>query len=219
MKENEDNFKNEFIEFLLDSGVLKFGEFTLKSGRKSPYFFNLGNIDSGATLANLGIFYANAIHDNFGIVDNIFGPAYKGITISAAAAIGFALEFEEDINFSFDRKEIKDHGDKGKFVGSKPVEGENVIIVDDVMTTGGTKYEAVELIRSTGAEVAGLVIGLNRKEVDENGDDAVVKFTEKTGVEVYAIADIDDVIEYMQTTDFDEKVIQMMEEYREKYGI
>jgi orotate phosphoribosyltransferase len=219
MKEEEKDLKTEFIEFLLDSGVLKFGEFTLKSGRKSPYFFNLGNIDSGATLANLGIFYANAIHDNFGIVDNIFGPAYKGITISAAAAIGFALEFEEDISFSFDRKEIKDHGDKGKFIGAKPIEGESVIIVDDVMTTGGTKYEAVELIRLTGAEVAGLVIGLNRKEVDENGNDALAKFTEKTGVEVYAIADIDDVIEYMQTNDFDEKVIQMMEEYREKYGI
>jgi orotate phosphoribosyltransferase len=219
MEESKD-IKTEFIEFLLDVGVLKFGEFTLKSGRKSPYFFNMGSIDSGPTLANLGIFFAQAIHNNFGLVDNIFGPAYKGITLASAAAIGFALEYEEEVNFCFDRKEIKDHGDRGKFVGAKPVKGENVVIVDDVMTTGGTKYEAVELLRAIeGVEVAGLVIGMNRKEKDDNGDDAIAKFTEKTGVNVYAIADIDDVIEYLKANDFEPELIEKMEEYIEKYSV
>ncbi len=219
MEERQD-MKTEFIEFLLDVGVLKFGEFTLKSGRKSPYFFNMGSIDSGATLANLGIFYAQAIKENFGNADNIFGPAYKGITLAAASAIGFALEYEEEISFCFDRKEIKDHGDKGKLVGAVPVAGENVVIVDDVMTTGGTKYEAVELMRSIkGVEVAGLVIGMNRKEKNDKGEDTIAKFTEDTGVEVYSIADIDDVINYLEEKKFETELIDKMKEYIEKYGV
>lgn len=220
MTEENGDIKTEFIEFLLEAGVLKFGEFTLKSGRVSPYFFNLGNIDSGATLANLGIFYANAIFNNFGVIDNIFGPAYKGITIASAASIGFALEYEEDVKYCFDRKEIKEHGDTGKFVGAKPVPGEKVVIVDDVMTTGGTKYEAVELLRKiNGVEIAGLVIGMNRREVGENGEDAIAKFTSDTGVEVYAIADINDVIEHMKSVDFNDDIVQKMEDYISKYGI
>ena len=217
-KENMEDIKTEFIEFLLDAEVLKFGEFTLKSGRKSPYFFDLGDVNTGTMLEELGYFYADAIHDRFGIVDNIFGPAYKGITIAVAAAMAYARTIEY-VEFCFDRKEIKDHGDKGKFVGAKPFPGARVVIVDDVMTTGGTKYEAVELIQSTGAEVVGLVIGMNRREKDENGENAVAKFTEKTGVEVYAIADINDVLNYLKKYDFKKPLIKNMEDYIDKYGI
>jgi orotate phosphoribosyltransferase len=216
---NED-LKKEFLEFLFDAGVLKFGDFTLKSGRKSPYFFNMGVVDSGIMLVNLGIFYARAIHDNFGVVDNIFGPAYKGITLAAASAIGFALEYEEEVSFCFDRKEEKTHGDKGKIVGASPQPGDRIVIVDDVMTTGGTKYEAVELLRSfEGVEVAGLVIGMNRREKTEDGSDAMLRFKQDTGVEAYAIADVYDVLEFLKDKNFDKSLIERMEKYISEYGI
>jgi orotate phosphoribosyltransferase len=216
---NED-LKKEFLEFLFDAGILKFGDFTLKSGRKSPYFFNMGEVDSGITLVNLGIFYARAIHDNFGVVDNIFGPAYKGITLAAASAIGFALEYEEEVNFCFDRKEEKTHGDKGKIVGAPPQPGDRIVIVDDVMTTGGTKYEAVELLRSfEGTEVAGLVIGMNRKEKTEDGSDAMARFKLDTGVEAYAMADVYDVLDFLKEKNFDKSLIEKMEEYIAAYGV
>jgi len=216
---NED-LKKKFLEFLFDAGVLKFGDFTLKSGRKSPYFFNMGVVDSGVTLVNLGIFYARAIHDNFGAVDNIFGPAYKGISLAAAAAIGFALEYEEEVSFCFDRKEEKTHGDKGKIVGALPQPGDRIVIVDDVMTTGGTKYEAVELLRSfEGVEVAGLVIGMNRREKTEDGSDAMLRFKQETGVEAFAIADVYDVLDFLKDKNFDKSLIEKMEEYISEYGI
>jgi len=215
-----EDLKKEFLEFLFDAGVLKFGDFTLKSGRKSPYFFNMGVVDSGVTLVNLGIFYARAIHDNFGVVDNIFGPAYKGISLAAAAAIGFALEYEEEVSFCFDRKEEKTHGDKGKIVGASPQPGDRIVIVDDVMTTGGTKYEAVELLRSfEGVEVAGLVIGMNRREKTEDGSDAMQRFQQETGVEAFAIADVYDVLDFLKDKNFDKSLIQKMEEYISEYGI
>jgi len=216
---NED-LKKKFLEFLFDAGVLKFGDFTLKSGRKSPYFFNMGVVDSGVTLVNLGIFYARAIHDNFGAVDNIFGPAYKGISLAAAAAIGFALEYEEEVSFCFDRKEEKTHGDKGKIVGALPQPGDRIVIVDDVMTTGGTKYEAVELLRSfEGVEVAGLVIGMNRREKTEDGSDAMLRFKQETGVEAFAIADVYDVLDFLKDKNFDKSLIEKMEEYISEHGI
>ena len=215
-----EDLKKEFLEFLFDAGVLKFGDFTLKSGRKSPYFFNMGVVDSGVTLVNLGIFYARAIHDNFGVVDNIFGPAYKGISLAAAAAIGFALEYEEEVSFCFDRKEEKTHGDKGKIVGASPQPGDRIVIVDDVMTTGGTKYEAVELLRSfEGVEIAGLVIGMNRREKTEDGSDAMQRFQQETGVEAFAIADVYDVLDFLKDKNFDKSLIQKMEEYISEYGI
>lgn len=215
-----ENLKKEFLEFLYDAGVLKFGDFTLKSGRKSPYFFNMGVVDSGVTLVNLGIYYARAIHDNFGAVDNIFGPAYKGISLAASSAIGFALEYEEEVNFCFDRKEEKAHGDKGKIVGAVPQNGDRIVIVDDVMTTGGTKYEAVELLRSfEGVEIAGLVIGMNRREKAEDGSDAMERFIEATGVEAFAIADVYDVLDFLKDKDFDKSLIKKMEEYINTYGV
>lgn len=220
IEETNENIKQEFIEFLLDTEVLKFGDFTLKSGRKSPYFFNMGVVDSGISLVNLGIFYARAIHNNFGLVDNIFGPAYKGISLAAASAIGFALEYEEEVNFCFDRKEEKAHGDKGKIVGAVPQKEDRIVIVDDVMTTGGTKYEAVELLRSfEGVEIAGLVIGMNRKEKAEDGSDAMARFKQETGVEAYAIADVYDVIDFLKEKNFDQDLIGRMEEYIDTYGV
>lgn len=216
---NED-LKKEFLEFLFEAGVLKFGDFTLKSDRKSPYFFNMGVVDSGITLMNLGVFYARAIHDNFGTVDNIFGPAYKGISLAAASAIGYALEYQEEVNFCFDRKEEKTHGDKGKIVGAVPQSGDRIVIVDDVMTTGGTKYEAVELLRSfEGVEIVGLVIGMNRREKAEDGSDAMERFRQETGVEVFAIADVYDVLDFLKDEKFDESIVKKMEAYIETYGV
>jgi orotate phosphoribosyltransferase len=217
---SSEGLKKEFLDFLFDAGVLKFGDFTLKSGRKSPYFFNMGVIDSGVTLVNLGMYYARAIHDNFGVVDNIFGPAYKGISLAAASAIGFALEYEEEVNFCFDRKEEKTHGDKGKIVGAVPQKGDRIVIVDDVMTTGGTKYEAVELLRSfEGVEVAGLVIGMNRREKAEDGSDAMARFRHETGVEAFAIADVYDVLDFLKDKNLDKSIIEKMEEYISTYGV
>jgi len=220
MKSTDLEYKLGFVEFLLQTNVLKFGEFTLKSGRKSPYFFNLGNVNRGSSLATLGRYYTRAIYENFGRVDNIFGPAYKGIPLAVAAAFGFEIEYGESVGFCFDRKEEKKHGDKGRIVGSLPKNGDKIVIVDDVMTTGGTKYEAVELLKTIeGAKIKGLVIGLNRKESAEGGGDAASLFKKKTGIPVHSIADVGDVLEFLRAGRFDPKLIRRMEDYISKYGI
>jgi orotate phosphoribosyltransferase len=220
MENVDSEYKLEFIQFLLQIDVLKFGEFVLKSGRKSPYFFNMGNVNTGSALATLGSYYSRAIHENFGRVDNIFGPAYKGIPLAVATAFGFELEFGENVGFCFDRKKEKLHGDKGRIVGSIPKSGDKIVIVDDVMTTGGTKYEAVELLRSIkGIDIKGLVIGLNRKEVGSDGVDAVSDFTRKTGIDIFSIADVNDVLEFIKAKKFKTELIQSMEDYISKYSV
>jgi orotate phosphoribosyltransferase len=152
----------EFIEFLIRENALKFGEFTLKSGRKSPYFVNMGVISTGQGLNKLGQFFASAILEH-GLAPILYGPAYKGIPLVAAASISLSRDHKSPNSWLFNRKEAKTHGDKGAFVGKIPQDGDEVIIIDDVFTTGGTKYESVELLEAMGAKVRSLIIGVTGK--------------------------------------------------------
>ena len=212
----------EFIEFLVKEGALKFGEFTLKSGRKSPYFVNTGVICTGEGLDKLGKFFASAIMEH-GPAPIIYGPAYKGIPLAVAASISLSRDHKTPTSWLFNRKEAKTHGDKGAFVGKLPQEGEEVILIDDVFTTGGTKYESVGLLESMGAKVKCLVIGVDREENGESGN-AVEEFTEKTKIPVYSIAKISECFEYLKGKEIGGKVYvtdgvyEAFRKYGDEYG-
>jgi len=212
----------EFIEFLVKENALKFGDFTLKSGRKSPYFVNTGVICSGEGLDKLGQFFADTIMKE-GTAPIIYGPAYKGIPLATAASVSLFRDHSTPNSWLFNRKEIKTHGDTGAFVGKLPEKGEEVIVIDDVFTTGGTKYEAVELLESMGAKVKYLVIGVDREEKGESKP-AVEEFIEKTKVPVYSIAKISDAFEYLKGKEINGKVhvteelYAAFQKYRDDYG-
>jgi len=218
----------QFLEFALQCGALSFGDFTTKSGRKTPYFFNAGRFDRGSTLAKLARFYAQTLMDARaqGRVrfDMLFGPAYKGITLAAGTAIALA-EMDLDVPFSFNRKEPKGHGEGGDLVGA-PLRG-RVMVVDDVITDGAAKREALELIRAQGAEPAGVVIMLDRME--RTGDagalsslSAVRAFEQATGVPVISIANLDDLIGLLRSDSplaaTARPHLASIEAYRERYG-
>lgn len=211
-----------FIEFLVKEGALKFGDFTLKSGRKSPYFVNTGVICTGEGLDKLGKFFASAIMEH-GSAPIIYGPAYKGIPLAAAASISLSRDHGTPNSWLFNRKEAKTHGDKGAFVGKLPQEGEEVIIIDDVFTTGGTKYESVKLLEAMGAKVKYLLIGVDREEKGESRN-AVEEFTEKTKIPVYSIAKISECFEYLKGKEVAGKVhvidelYESFQKYRDEYG-
>ncbi|MBD3398282.1 orotate phosphoribosyltransferase [Candidatus Micrarchaeota archaeon] len=212
----------EFIEFLVKEGALKFGDFTLKSGRKSPYFVNTGVVCSGSGLYRLAGFFARKILET-GTAPIVYGPAYKGIPLAVAASISLADEHGFPNSWLFNRKEVKAHGDKGAFVGRLPQEGEEVILIDDVFTTGGTKYESVELLQAMGAKVKSLIIGVDREEKGESKN-AVEEFREKTRIPVHSIAKISDCFEYLKGKGIDGKVhvtdelYAAFREYRDEYG-
>ena len=212
----------EFIEFLVKEGALKFGDFTLKSGRKSPYFVNTGVVCSGSGLYRLSGFFARKILET-GTAPIVYGPAYKGIPLAVAASISLADEHGFQNSWLFNRKEVKAHGDKGAFVGRLPQEGEEVILIDDVFTTGGTKYESVELLQAMGAKVKSLIIGVDREEKGESKN-AVEEFREKTRIPVHSIAKISDCFEYLRGKEIDGKVhvtdelYAAFQGYRDEYG-
>ncbi|MBD3389812.1 orotate phosphoribosyltransferase [Candidatus Micrarchaeota archaeon] len=212
----------EFIEFLVKEAALKFGDFTLKSGRKSPYFVNTGVICTGEGLDKLGRFFASSIMKH-GPAPIIYGPAYKGIPLAVAASISLFRDHSTPNSWLFNRKEVKAHGDKGAFVGNLPQEGEEVILIDDVFTTGGTKYESVELLQSMGAKVKSLIIGVDREEKGESKN-AVEEFIEKTKIPVHSIAKISDCFEYLRGKEIAGKVhvtdelYAAFQEYRDEYG-
>ena len=159
------NYKESFIKFMVESGVLTFGEFTLKSGRKAPYFVNTGNYNTGSQLARLGEYYAQCIKENNVQADTLFGPAYKGIPLAAACSIALSNKYGIDVNYAFDRKEAKDHGEGGMFVGKKLADGEKVIIIDDVMTSGKALRESMPKLKSAAdVSVTGMVITVDRME-------------------------------------------------------
>src|SRR3989344_1197737 len=169
-------YQQEFVEFLLEVNALQFGTFTLKSGRVSPYFFNSGMFNTGYAIRRLGHFYASAIAGMTPLPTVIFGPAYKGIPLAIATSVALEGDFEISTRYAFDRKEAKGHGDKGALVGYTPAEGDRIVIVDDVITTGATKNEAIELIKSvTAAPVIGTVIALNRQEKTPEGNDPIAQ--------------------------------------------
>lgn len=192
------DYQKAFIELLVRAGALRFGEFKLKSGRTSPYFFNAGQFNRGADVERLGYFYACAVRELKTGPSIIFGPAYKGIPLCIATAIALRQHFDVDACYSFDRKEIKDHGEGGWLVGKTPGRGDRIVLVDDVITDGATKIDTIVRLReATPAEVSGLIIALDRREKTADGGNAVDALRAATGVELRAIITVYDILRYL----------------------
>ena len=211
------DYQRDFIELTLARDVLRFGEFTLKSGRLSPYFFNMGRIDSGAALAQLGRAYADALVNSGLQVDMLFGPAYKGIALAAATAIALADRHQRDLPWAYNRKEAKDHGEGGTLVGA-PLKG-RVLIVDDVMTAGTAVRESLALIRAHGATPAGVLIALDRQERGQGERSAAQEVAADHGIPVIAITSLDDVLAYAGEQPQLAVEHGRLLSYRERYGV
>ena len=220
-------YKKEFIEFMVDSGVLKFGEFTLKSGRKSPFFMNAGAYVTGAQLRRLGEYYAKAIHENFGDdFDVLFGPAYKGIPLSVATTIAYSALYGKEIRYCSNRKEVKDHGDVGILLGSKLKDGDRVVIIEDVTTSGKSIEETFPiLMEQAKVEVKGLMVSLNRMEKGLGGKvSALAEIKEKYGFQARAIVTLADVIEHLYNRPYqgkiyiDDRLKAAIDAYYQQYG-
>jgi orotate phosphoribosyltransferase len=211
------DYQRDFIELTLQRDVLRFGEFTLKSGRLSPYFFNMGRIDSGAALARLGRAYAAAVVNSGLEVDMLFGPAYKGIALAAATAMALADQHDRDLPWAYNRKEAKDHGEGGVLVGA-PLKG-RVLIVDDVMTAGTAVRESLALIRAQGATPAGVLIALDRQERGQGELSAAQEVQRDYGIPVVAITGFSDVLAYAGERPDLAADHQRMLAYREQYGV
>jgi orotate phosphoribosyltransferase len=204
-------FRREFVDFAIRAGALRFGEFKTKAGRLSPYFFNAGHFDDGAKLGELGRFYARAALASGIAFDMLFGPAYKGITLAAAAAVALAA-LGHNVPFCFNRKEAKDHGEGGSIVGT-PLKG-RVLIVDDVITDGASKREAIEIIRAAGATPVGVLIALDRQERGQGEMSATQEVSRDFGLPVAAIATLGDIMATLQG-----RQNERIEDYRGKYGV
>lgn len=220
-KDRKMSYKDEFIKFMVESGVLTFGDFTLKSGRKAPYFINTGNYKTGAQLAKLGEFYAECIKENGIEADTLFGPAYKGIPLSVSACTALFNKFGIDVNYCFDRKEAKDHGEGGMFVGKQLTDGEKVVIIEDVMTSGKALREVMpKLTAAAKVNVTGMVITVDRMEKGQGEMSAVQEAYRDFGVKVYSIVTINDIISAIErgVIGFSE-YLGKMKEYRSVYGV
>ena len=223
-----EQYKQEFIEFMVDSDVLKFGEFTLKSGRKSPFFMNAGAYVTGSQLKRLGEYYAKAIHDKYGDdFDVLFGPAYKGIPLSVVTAIAYSELYGKEVRYCSDRKEEKDHGaDKGSFLGSSLKDGDRVIMIEDVTTSGKSMEETVPKVRGAAdVTIVGLIVSLNRMEVGKGGVTTAQKEIEaKYGFPVASIVSMAEVVEHLHNHEIDGRVViddatkAAIDAYYEKYG-
>ncbi len=224
-----ETYKQEFIEFMVESDVLKFGDFTLKSGRKSPFFMNAGAYVTGAQLMQLGEFYADAIYETYGTdFDVLFGPAYKGIPIAVATAIAFHNNFGKEVRYCSDRKEEKDHGaDKGSFLGTTLKDGDRVIMIEDVTTSGKSMEETVPKVRGAAdVEIKGLMVSLNRMEVGLGGEkSALQEIEEKYGFPAHAIVTMEEVTQHLHNRSFGGKVViddeikAAIDKYYETYGV
>ncbi|MBE9526842.1 MAG: orotate phosphoribosyltransferase [Proteobacteria bacterium] len=210
------DYQYNFIKFALDKGVLRFGEFTLKSGRISPYFFNSGLFDTGGSLAQLGRFYASALVDSQVEFDMLFGPAYKGIPLASTCSIALADEHQKDLPYSFNRKEAKDHGEGGTIVGSA-LENK-VMIIDDVISAGTSVRESIDLINQANASPAGVVIALDRQEVGKGDISAIQEIEESYNIPVVSIIKLEHLITYLQDNTELEEYYDKVKSYREKYG-
>ena len=222
-------YKQEFIEFMVDNKVLKFGDFTLKSGRKSPFFMNAGGYVTGSQLRKLGEYYAKAIHDNYGDdFDVLFGPAYKGIPLAVVTAIAYSDLYGKEVRYCSDRKEEKDHGaDKGSFLGSSLKDGDRVIMIEDVTTSGKSMEETVPKVKGAAdVEIVGLIVSLNRQEVGKSGDKvALDEVKELYGFNTAAIVSMDDVVECLYNKEvkgqvvIDDTLKAAIDAYYEQYGV
>ena len=212
-------YQKEFIEFALSLNVLRFGEFTLKSGRKSPYFFNAGLFNTGLALAKLGRFYAEAIVDSGVAFDVLFGPAYKGIPIASATAVALADQHNKDLPWCFNRKEAKDHGEGGTLVGS-PLEGK-VLIIDDVITAGTAIREVMDIIAKTDAKPAGVVVALDRQEKGKAELSAIQEVERDFSIPVISIINLNQLIDYMEENASGALAehLPKVKTYREEYGV
>ena len=217
----EYTYKQEFIRFMVQNGVLKFGEFTLKSGRIAPYFINTGNYKTGKQLAKLGEYYAACIHNNGLEAETLVGPAYKGIPLSVATAIALYRDYEQEVNYCFDRKEVKDHGEGGLFVGKQLVDGEKVVIIEDVMTSGKALREILPKLEAAAkVQVVGMVISVDRQEKALNSElSAVSEAKKEFGIDVYSVVTMNDIIDAIEQGVVDGKEhLPAMYKYRNTYG-
>ena len=215
-----ENYKREFIQFLEGAGVLKFGDFTAKSGRKIPYFINAGEIKTGENIAKLGHFYAKAYLDKLGRKNAaLYGPAYKGISIAVSASIALASE-GLNLPFFFNRKEVKDHGEGGVFVGYKPKENEEIVIVEDVITAGTAIRETMDIMAAAlpTAKVAATFVMVDRKEKGKGEKGAMVEIEEEFGFPVYSVVDVYDIIEYLEENEANRENVDRIKKYLEVYG-
>jgi orotate phosphoribosyltransferase len=208
-------YQSQFLDYCLQRGVLKFGEFTLKSGRVSPYFFNAGLFNTGADLAALGNFYAKAIQQAGVEFDLLFGPAYKGIPLATITASSLYQQHARDIPYAFDRKEVKDHGEGGQTVGS-PIQG-RVMIIDDVITAGTAIRQSMQLIESLGARVTAVTIALDRQEKGQ-GELSAIQELEQLGIQIITIIRLDDIIQHLKNTGQSSQ-LDAVNSYQERYGI
>lgn len=212
-----EDYQRKFIELAITEQVLRFGEFTLKSGRVSPYFFNAGLFNTGKALAALGSYYAQAIIDNCSEFDVIFGPAYKGIPLASAAAIALAQDFDRNVPYCFNRKEAKAHGEGGVLVGA-PLRG-RVLVIDDVITAGTAISEVLDIVRAEGAQVSGVIVGLDRKERGRGKLSAIQEIEAEHHITVTSIVDIDDILTYIRGSQLDDSIVDRIQKYQSKYGI
>ena len=212
-----EEYKRNFLELAIKQDVLTFGEFTLKSGRKSPYFFNAGFFNTGQAVSELGQYYANAIIESGIEFDMIFGPAYKGISLAALSSAALAEHHQINKPFSYNRKEKKNHGEGGVIVGA-PLNG-NVLIIDDVITAGTAVKEAFNLIENSNAKVAGLIVSMDRQEIGANGKSAIQELQDNFNIPVASIAKLDDLIELIKISDDLQVHLKSIIKYRQQFGI
>ena len=221
-----ENYKEQFIEFMVESQVLKFGDFTLKSGRKSPFFMNAGAYVTGTQLRKLGEFYAKAIHDNYGLdFDVLFGPAYKGIPLTVATSMVISELYGKDVRYCSNRKEVKDHGDTGILLGSKLKDGDRVVIIEDVTTSGKSIEETFPILKSQAdVEVVGLIVSLNRMERGKGEKSALEEIKDLYGFPTAAIVSMKDVVERLWNREcmgsvvIDDTLKAAIDSYYEQYG-
>jgi orotate phosphoribosyltransferase len=222
-----EQYKKEFIEFMVDSKVLKFGEFTLKSGRKSPFFMNAGLYVTGAQLSKLGEYYAKAIHDKYGDdFDVLFGPAYKGIPLSVATTMAFHKLYGKEIRYCSNRKEAKDHGDAGILLGSPIHDGDRVVVIEDVTTSGKSMEETIPIVKAQGdVEIIGLMVSLNRMEKGKGDKGALDEIKELYGFETSAIVSMEEVVEHLYNCPYkgevviDDSIKKKLDDYYNMYGV
>ena len=220
-------YKKEFIDFMIECGVLTFGDFVTKSGRKTPFFVNTGNYQTGSQLSRLGEFYAEAIKENFGDdYDVLFGPAYKGIPLGVTTAIALSNKYDIDVKYCSNRKEVKDHGEGGILLGAKLDNTKKVVIVEDVMTAGTSIYETAPILKAQGdVEIAGLVISVDRMEKGKGEQSAQAEIKEAFGITTYPIVTMAEVVEYLYNREIDgtiyidDKIKAAIAEYYKKYGV
>ncbi|MCI6691965.1 MULTISPECIES: orotate phosphoribosyltransferase [unclassified Clostridium] len=222
-----DRYKEEFIEFMVNSNVLKFGDFTTKSGRKTPFFINTGNYTTGAQLKKLGEFYAKAINNHFGSdFDVLFGPAYKGIPLTVTTAISLNELYDINVEYCSNRKEVKDHGEGGILLGGSLKDSKRVVIVEDVMTAGTSIYETAPILKAQGdVDIKGLIISVDRMEKGKSEKSAQEEIKETFGITTYSIVTMKEVVEYLYNRELNGKVYiddnmkSSIESYYEKYGV